>query len=72
MSLTDLIMLKKIPFFKKSGYRAEILPFLVFRSVMIAMQIVCVVIVLVGTFDIVLNNVGEPREGSLGTLIISE
>lgn len=39
---------------------------------MIAMQIVCVVVVLVGTFDIVLNNVGEPREGSLGTLIISE
>ncbi|EIQ6925279.1 hypothetical protein LVO39_001458 [Salmonella enterica] len=65
-------MLKKTPFFKKSGYLTEILPFLIFRSVMIAMQIVCVVVVLVGTFDIVLNNVGEPREGSLGTLIISE
>lgn len=72
MSLTDLIMLKKTPFFKKSGYLTEVLPFLIFRSVMIAMQIVCVVVVLVGTFDIVLNNVGEPREGSLGTLIISE
>ncbi|EIY8025955.1 hypothetical protein MN007_005007 [Salmonella enterica subsp. enterica serovar Newport] len=65
-------MLKKTPFFKKSGYLTEVLPFLIFRSVMIAMQIVCVVVVLVGTFDIVLNNVGEPREGSLGTLIISE
>ncbi|EKO4097406.1 hypothetical protein ABCJ02_003941 [Salmonella enterica] len=65
-------MLKKTPFFKKSGYLTEILPFLIFRSVMIAMQIVCVVVVLVGTFGIVLNNVGEPREGSLGTLIISE
>lgn len=65
-------MLKKIQFFKKSGYLTEVLPFLIFRSVMIAMQIVCVVVVLVGTFDIVLNNVGEPREGSLGTLIISE
>ncbi|HFE7524030.1 TPA: hypothetical protein ACGAD2_004700 [Salmonella enterica subsp. enterica serovar Newport] len=65
-------MLKKIPFFKKSGYRAEILPFLIFRSVMIAMQIVCVVVLLVGTFDLILNNVGEPREGSLGTITRSE
>lgn len=65
-------MLKKISFFKKSGYLTEILPFLIFRSVMIAMQIVCVVVLLVGTFDIVLNNVGEPREGYLGTIIKSE
>ncbi|EAP0946951.1 hypothetical protein B7802_29070 [Salmonella enterica] len=65
-------MLKKTPFFKKSGYRTEILPFLIFRSVMIAMHIICVVVVLVGTFDTILNNVGEPREGSPGTLIISE
>lgn len=72
MSLTDLIMLKKIPFFKKSGYRTEILPFLIFRSVMIAMQIICVVVVLVGTFYIVLNNAGEPQEGSPGTLIRNE
>lgn len=72
MSPTDLIMLKKIPFFKKSGYLTEILPFLIFRSVMIAMQIICVVVVLVGTFDSILHNVGEPREGSLGTLTRSE
>ncbi|EEB4934829.1 hypothetical protein IIF13_001606 [Salmonella enterica] len=65
-------MLKKISFFKKSGYLTEILPFLIFRSVMIAMQIVCVVVLLVGTFDIVLNNVRELREDSLGTIIKSE
>ncbi|EBR3308734.1 hypothetical protein GBF45_05590 [Salmonella enterica subsp. enterica] len=61
-------MLKKSPFFKKSGYLTEILPFLIFRSMMIAMQIICVVVVLIGTFDIILHNVGEPWEGSLGTL----
>ncbi|EDC5360348.1 hypothetical protein GZB42_001560 [Salmonella enterica] len=65
-------MLKKISFFKKSGYLTEILPFLIFRNVMIAMQIVCVVVLLVGTFDIVLNNVRELREDSLGTIIKSE
>ncbi|AXC71954.1 hypothetical protein DOE59_10425 [Salmonella enterica subsp. diarizonae serovar 48:i:z] len=65
-------MLKKIPFFKKSVYRSEILPFLIFRSVMIAMQIICVVVIVVGTFDIILHNVGEPREGSLGTIIRSK
>ncbi|EAU6885455.1 hypothetical protein EF68_001130 [Salmonella enterica subsp. enterica] len=61
-------MLKKSPFFKKSGYLTKILPFLIFRSMMIAMQIICVVVVLIGTFDIIHHNVGEPREGSLGTL----
>jgi len=66
------IMLKKTPFFKKSGYQAEILPFMIFRSVMIAMQIVCIVVLLVRTFVIVLNNVGEPVLGSLGTLSRSE
>ncbi|EDQ3858126.1 hypothetical protein AAA88_004683 [Salmonella enterica subsp. diarizonae] len=65
-------MLNKIPFFKRRGYHAEILPFLIFRSVMIAMQIVCVVVLLVGTFDLILNNVGGSREGSLGTLSRSE
>ncbi len=59
-------MLTKIPFFKKSRYLTEILPFLIFRSVMIAMQIICIVVILVGTFDVVLNNVGESGEGSLG------
>lgn len=39
---------------------------------MIAMQIVCIVVLLVSTFVIVLNNVGEPALGSLGTLSRSE
>lgn len=39
---------------------------------MVVMQAICIVVLLVGTFDIVLNNVGEPREGSLGTIIKSE
>lgn len=72
MSPTDLIMLKKIPFFKKPGYLTEILPFLIFNWLMIVVQIICVVVVLVGTFDIILNNVGEPVEGSLGTITRSE
>lgn len=65
-------MLNKIPFFKKSAYWMEILPFLIFRSVMMAMQIVCIVVLLVSTFELILNNVGEPKEGSLGTLNKSE
>lgn len=65
-------MLKKILFFKKSVYRAEILPFIIFRWLMIVMQAICIVVLLVGTFDVVLNNVGEPRDGSLGTIIINE
>ncbi|EDW1730109.1 hypothetical protein QWP53_001868 [Salmonella enterica] len=65
-------MLKKTPFFKKTVYWSEILPFIIFRWLMVVMQIVCVVVLLVGTFDVVLNNVGEPREGSLGTIIKSE
>ncbi|EJJ3919053.1 hypothetical protein NI479_000988 [Salmonella enterica] len=65
-------MLKKIPFFNKPVYWAEILPFIIFRWLMVVMQAICIVVLLVGTFDIVLNNVGEPREGSLGTIIKSE
>ncbi|EBA8669479.1 hypothetical protein ACV2FQ_20235 [Salmonella enterica subsp. enterica serovar Poona] len=65
-------MLKKISFFKKSVYWTEILPFIIFRWLMVVMQAICIVVLLVGTFDIVLNNVGEPREGSLGTIIKSE
>ncbi|EAX3299552.1 hypothetical protein JYN54_09965 [Salmonella enterica subsp. enterica serovar Muenchen] len=65
-------MLKKTPFFKKTVYWSEILPFIIFRWLMVVIQIVCVVVLLVGTFDVVLNNVGEPREGSLGTIIKSE
>lgn len=65
-------MLKKIPFFKKSVYLAEILPFIIFRWLMIVMQAICIVVLLVGTFDVVLNNVGEPRDGSLGTITINE
>ncbi|EDQ9400002.1 hypothetical protein MX551_002193 [Salmonella enterica] len=65
-------MLKKTPFFKKTVYWSEILPFIIFRWLMIVMQAICIIVLLVGTFDIVLNNVGEPREGSLGTIIKSE
>ncbi|ECE6263705.1 hypothetical protein T072_23345 [Salmonella enterica subsp. enterica] len=65
-------MLKKIPFLKKSGYRTEILPFLIFNWLMIVVQIICIAVLLVGTFDVVLNNVGEPVEGSLGTITRSE
>lgn len=65
-------MLNKIPFFKRRGYHAEILPFLIFRSVMLAMQIVCIVVLLVSTFEVALNNIGAPVSGSLGTLIRKE
>ncbi|EBR9318680.1 hypothetical protein CC707_14965 [Salmonella enterica subsp. enterica serovar Panama] len=65
-------MLKKISFFKNSVYWTGILPFLIFNWLMVLMQAICIVVLLVGTFDIVLNNVGEPREGSLGTIIKSE
>ncbi|EBZ1027319.1 hypothetical protein D7O18_22065 [Salmonella enterica subsp. enterica serovar Muenchen] len=65
-------MLKKTPFFKKSGYRTEILPFLIFNWLVAVMQVICIVVLLVGTFDIILNNVGEPVEGSLGTITRSE
>ncbi|AXD71581.1 hypothetical protein NVB27_002917 [Salmonella enterica] len=65
-------MLKKILFFKKSVYWTEILPFIIFRWLMVVVQAICITVLLVGTFDVVLNNVGEPREGSLGTIIKSE
>ncbi|EAA8390819.1 hypothetical protein AH448_10160 [Salmonella enterica subsp. diarizonae] len=65
-------MLKKISFFKKSVYWTEILPFIIFRWLMVVVQAICITVLLVGTFDVVLNNVGEPREGSLGTIIKSE
>ncbi|EAO9251434.1 hypothetical protein LB105_003418 [Salmonella enterica] len=65
-------MLKKILFFKKTVYWTEILPFIIFRWLMVVVQAICITVLLVGTFDVVLNNVGEPREGSLGTIIKSE
>ncbi|EAN5736363.1 hypothetical protein N5H80_004755 [Salmonella enterica] len=65
-------MLKKISFFKKSVYWTEILPFIIFRWLMVVVQAICITVLMVGTFDVVLNNVGEPREGSLGTIIKSE
>ncbi|ECC3466219.1 hypothetical protein AA471_26870 [Salmonella enterica subsp. enterica] len=65
-------MLKKILFFKKSVYWTEILPFIIFKWLMVVVQAICITVLLVGTFDVVLNNVGEPREGSLGTIIKSE
>ncbi|SQI65646.1 Uncharacterised protein [Salmonella enterica subsp. diarizonae] len=39
---------------------------------MVVVQAICITVLMVGTFDVVLNNVGEPREGSLGTIIKSE
>ncbi|EDJ2552966.1 hypothetical protein CE665_00870 [Salmonella enterica subsp. enterica serovar Poona] len=65
-------MLKKISFFKKSVYWTEILPFLIFNWLMIVVQVICIAVLLVGTFDIILNNVGGPVEGSLGTIIRNE
>ncbi|EAS0547109.1 hypothetical protein AB2475_14635 [Salmonella enterica] len=65
-------MLNKILFFKKSGHHAEILPFLIFNWLMVVVQVICLAVLLVGTFDIVLHNVGEPVEGSLGTITRSE
>ncbi|EFO7857000.1 hypothetical protein HMI78_003107 [Salmonella enterica] len=65
-------MLKKILFFKKTVYWTEILPFIIFRWLMVVVQAICITVLLVGTFDVVLNNVGEPREDSLGTIIKSE
>ncbi|EBW7151995.1 hypothetical protein [Citrobacter braakii] len=65
-------MLKKIPFFKKRGYLAEILPFLILYWLMVVVQIICITVLLVGTFDMVLNNIGEPVSGSLGTITRSE
>ncbi|EAQ0533898.1 hypothetical protein DU846_17450 [Salmonella enterica subsp. diarizonae] len=72
MSLTELIKLKKVLFFKKSIYWSEILPFIIFRWLMVVMQVICITVLLVGTFDVALNNIGEPREGSLGTIIRDE
>ncbi len=51
-------MLKKTPFFKKSVYWAEILPFLIFNWLIIIVQVICIVVFLVGTFEVVLNNIG--------------
>lgn len=68
MLLTELTMLKKILFFKKSVYWTEILPFIIFRWLMVVVQAICITVLMVGTFDVVLNNVGEPVSGSLGTL----
>ncbi|EJI1743772.1 hypothetical protein NDG12_000669 [Salmonella enterica] len=61
-------MLKKISFLKKSVYWTEILPFIIFRWLMVVVQAICITVLMVGTFDVVLNNVGEPVSGSLGTL----
>ncbi|EAA7245596.1 hypothetical protein BVD23_17145 [Salmonella enterica] len=65
-------MLKKIPFFKKSGYRTKNLPFLVFNRLVIVMQIICITVLLVCAFIVVLNNVGKPVDSSPDTIIRSE
>lgn len=68
----NLIMLKKTPLFKRLVFRTEILPFHIFKSLMVLMQVICVVVLLVGTFDIVLNNIGGSVPGSTGTFPITE
>ncbi|ELD4018941.1 hypothetical protein QI600_004866 [Salmonella enterica] len=65
-------MVKKVQFFKRSAKKTGILPFFIFRYLMIVVQVICVAVLLVGTFDIVLNNVGEPVPGSTGTIPINE
>ncbi|EDA8687204.1 hypothetical protein A4L51_00645 [Salmonella enterica subsp. enterica serovar Newport] len=55
--------------FNKPIYWNGILPLFIFKWLMVVMQAICIIVLLVGTFDIVLNNVGEPREGSLGSII---
>ncbi|EAB9446470.1 hypothetical protein CSU32_19650 [Salmonella enterica subsp. diarizonae] len=65
-------MLKKVLFFKKPIYWSETLPFIIFRWLMVVMQVICITVLLVGTFDVVLNNIGEPREGSLSTITRNE
>ncbi|ECR5064071.1 hypothetical protein JZC82_000119 [Salmonella enterica subsp. enterica serovar 4,[5],12:i:-] len=62
-------MLKKNSVFNKPIYWNGILPLIIFKWLMVVMQAICIIVLLVGTFDIVLNNVGEPREGSLGSII---
>ncbi|EEJ5471832.1 hypothetical protein AU693_004939 [Salmonella enterica subsp. diarizonae] len=65
-------MLKKIPFFKKSGYRTKNLPLLIFNWSVFVMQIICIVVLLVCTFVVVLNNVGNTVEVSPGIITRSE
>ncbi|EAY4772437.1 hypothetical protein F2368_15175 [Salmonella enterica] len=65
-------MLKNILFFKSLPKRADILPLLIFRWLIVVTQVICIAVLLVGTFDIVLNNVRESREDSLRTIIKSE
>ncbi|EBP4585643.1 hypothetical protein VH79_20990 [Salmonella enterica] len=62
-------MSKNIPFFKNKTYMTEYLPILVFRWLMIATQIICILILLVSIFYVVLTNTGKPVNGSLGTFI---
>ncbi|EEG5674687.1 hypothetical protein G3G77_004760 [Salmonella enterica] len=65
-------MLKKTQFFKKPAHWTDILPIIIFRWLIIVMQVICIAVLLVGMFDIVLNNVGESVYGSLGTLFKCE
>ncbi|EEG2783367.1 hypothetical protein GXR14_002026 [Salmonella enterica] len=65
-------MLKKTPFFKKPIYWTEILPFIIFRWLIVVVQVVCIAVLLVGTFDVVLNNIGTPVSDSPGNITRSE
>ncbi|EIQ6924837.1 hypothetical protein LVO39_000984 [Salmonella enterica] len=48
----------KYSFFKNSADKTEVLLFLIFYWLMVVMPIICIMGLLVGTFDVVLNNVG--------------
>lgn len=58
----------KYSFFKNSVDKTEFLLFLIFYWLMVVMPIICIMALLVGTFDIALNNVGESVSGLVGSL----
>ncbi|EIK0049916.1 hypothetical protein LJS53_003437 [Salmonella enterica] len=61
-------MMVKYSFFKNSVDKTEFLLFLIFYWLMVVMPIICIMALLVGTFDIALNNVGESVSGLVGSL----
>ncbi|EAA7987829.1 hypothetical protein CJ745_21430 [Salmonella enterica subsp. enterica] len=48
--------------------KIQIKPLFIFRWLIRIMQVICIAVVLLGTFDIVLYNSGEPESGDTGTL----
>ncbi|ECD7240552.1 hypothetical protein E5103_03550 [Salmonella enterica subsp. enterica serovar Florida] len=53
-----ILIMVKYSFFKNSADKTEVLLFLIFYWLMVVMPIICIMGLLVGTFDVVLNNVG--------------